>query len=163
MERERVRGLFAIGVIAVLYYLHMINGLAPIPYVPANPPYTSGITTDQILAMWGLYVVGMAVALCGDKFTGESKTRKGRAVRLLLEGAYAFARLFYWLAAIFLFIGVFYYIALVVKTFYPFIVAAIIIGFGYSLRKPENREKVRSYWHRTKSGPDLQTEIMKKR
>lgn len=142
VKREKVRAVFAIGAVAVLYYLRLMNGGNAFVLLPAHSPYFSAVTTDDILKFWGLYVVGVAVALSGSKFTSESNTLRGRTVRQLLKSAYALAGIAYWFAAIMLFLVAFYYIVLVAVALYPFVLAAIIIGSVYALRKRENRQKV---------------------
>ena len=94
VKRERVRGIFAIAAIAVLYYLRSMNGNKPIVLIPAIPAYNFGpITTDGLMMVWAFYVVTMAMTLSAGKFTTHNVAT--RIVRVVLMFFYAMARATY--------------------------------------------------------------------
>jgi hypothetical protein len=140
VKREKLRAVFAIGAIALLYYLRVMNEGHAIELLQAHPGYFSAVTTDDILKFWGLYVVAMAVALTGAKFTEQSNTLT--AARQVLKGAYFIGHISYLFAASMLFLVALYYIVLVAVALYQLVIAATIIGSLYALRKRENRQKV---------------------
>jgi hypothetical protein len=147
VKRERVRGVFAIGVVAIMYYLRTIYGQSAIGgailLVPAHLPYYSAVTSDQILTFWGLYVVGVAVALSAPKFTTERNTLRGKIVRELSGLAYFLACLFYCVAAVILFLVVLYYGIIVAFTLYRVVLPLIAIWLiYYLLRRPEHRQRI---------------------
>lgn len=103
VRRERVRGVFAVGAIAVLFYLRQMNGNQPVTLIPTITPNGSPITGDFIMVFWGLYVLFTAMAFAGGKFVGNVWW-KGIARRLFAT-MYILGRAFYAVAVIFLLVG----------------------------------------------------------
>lgn len=95
VEREKVRGIFVIGAIAVLFYIRQIsNG----PVTLGLPPYV--VTFDDIMKTLAMYVVAVAIALLFPKDRRDSGL--GRIYTYLAKTAYRGAYLFYFLAIMFL-------------------------------------------------------------
>lgn len=149
VKREKLRAVLAIGAIALLYYLRVMNEGHAFELIHAHPAgYFSAVTTDEILLLWGLYVVATAVALTGAKFAEQSNTL--RLARQVLKGAYYIGHMSYFFAASILFLVALYYIVLLAIVLYLFVIPAIIFGMLYALRKRENRQRVVRMLHLTK-------------
>jgi hypothetical protein len=107
-ERERIRGIFVIGAVAVLYYLRATNSNAPLQI-------SLGVTTDDILRLLAGYVVLTAFAL----LVPQQPTIFPRVSRPFSMIAYAFAK-------VFLSIAVAVSILAVIQDFYRYFVPPII-------------------------------------
>jgi hypothetical protein len=100
LRRERIRGVFAVGAIAVLYYLRQIAkypGPIPLGQTPqfllnAGVPLIA-INSDEIMYLWAAYVIAVAVALADQMVPADrwySKLFAG-----VFEVAYGMAHIAY--------------------------------------------------------------------
>lgn len=109
VKRERVRAIFALGAIALLFYLRQMNHNEPVTLIPIIWPMQSPLTGDVLMGFWGLYVLTMAIAFAGGGITGRSQWRRG--ARWLLGCAYGFGRVFYIVSVLFLLMSFAYFVA----------------------------------------------------
>jgi hypothetical protein len=103
VERIKVRGVIAIGAIAILYYMRQIQKAS----IPLFPGTLVVISSDDVMLFWSVYVLGVAIALIAGK--GSLSTNLlDRVFSILLRVSYVGARAAYLVASGLLVVTVIY-------------------------------------------------------
>ena len=132
VEREKVRGVFAVGTIAALYYIRQVISPAPgVPILLAQTPRALlqlnfpviSITSDSLMYAFAVYVVAVAVALADQMVCADRRYSKPFAAIFAL--AYFVAQLSYMLAVAALAVTVIF-------LFYP-VIAFFVLLFALQL------------------------------
>jgi hypothetical protein len=134
LERERLRGIFAIGAIALLYYLRQaIGGGKPLVLAEIHPILlgtvllqlpTFTISSDLIMQLWGVYVIGVAIALA-DQYVYADRVYS-KIARLSFTVAYGAAQIAYVFGvALLILTGVIWLAPLVVTIFLFYILEQV--------------------------------------
>lgn len=148
LKRERIRGVFAIGAIAILYYLRQIQPKQG-PIVIAQTPQAwldlkipmIVVHSDLLMYLWGAYVILVAVALADDLIYADRVYSRYFAV--VLTAAYAFAQFAYVIAIGFLLLAAIF-------LFYPLFAVFFLLYVAQLALRRETRERLRNAWSSAK-------------
>lgn len=143
LERERIRGIFAIGAIALLYYLRQALGdgkplvLAEVHPISVGPVLLSlptfAISSDLIMQLWGVYVIGVAIALA-DQYVYADRPYS-RYAEVSFTAAYGAAQIAYVFGVSLLVLAGLVWLA-------PLVVTILVIYVLAQIGKRVSRERI---------------------